>query len=51
MKKDDNAEVAERLRAWAKQIREDARATPYPTSKEDAGLLERAAELLDKLNG
>ena len=44
---DDAVVVAGRLRAMAAQIRSDARATPYPTSDEDAALLERAAELLD----
>jgi len=35
--------TAKRLREWAKQIRRNSDATPYATSIEDSGLLDKAA--------
>jgi hypothetical protein len=35
--------TAKALHAWARQIRLDNEKVPYPTSREDAGLLEMAA--------
>jgi hypothetical protein len=36
-------EIAKNLREWAKEIRRNS----YPTSAEDAGLLEKAAKALE----
>ena len=40
--------TAASLRGWARQIRQDASITNYPTAPEDAGLLEKAADQLEK---
>jgi hypothetical protein len=42
------AAVVAALRNWAWQIRQEAELAPYPTSNEDAALLEGAADLLEK---
>jgi len=40
--------VAAGLRGRARQIRQDANTTNYPTADLDAGLLEKAADQLEK---
>jgi hypothetical protein len=40
--------VAERLRGWAQQIRHTASLTSYPTGDLDPGLLDQAADQLEK---
>ncbi len=40
--------IAERLRGRAQQIRHDASLTSYPTADLDAGLLDQAADQLEK---
>jgi hypothetical protein len=40
-------ETAKRLREWARQIRRESDATPYATSLEDSGLLDKAAKGLE----
>jgi hypothetical protein len=40
--------IAKRLREWAQQIRRDAGSVSYATAEEDAGLLDRAADRLEK---
>jgi hypothetical protein len=48
---EDNIEIAataKALREWANEIRREGGVAPYPTSGVDAGLLEKAAALLEK---
>ena len=40
--------IATRLRGWARQIRHDASIKNYPTAGLDAGLLDQAADQLER---
>ena len=40
--------IATKLRGWARQIRHDASMTNHPTADLDAGLLDQAADQLEK---
>ncbi len=40
--------IAKRLREWAQQTRRDNDSAGYATAKEDAGLLDQAADQLEK---
>ena len=43
------ADIVQQLRDWAKQIRRDAESTPHATSAEDSGLLDKAANEIERL--
>ena len=40
--------IAKKLREWAQQIRRDDNSAGYATAKEDAGLLDQAADRLEQ---
>ena len=40
--------IAKKLREWAQQIRRDDASAGYAAAKEDAGLLDQAADRLEK---
>jgi hypothetical protein len=40
--------IAKNLRAWARQIRRDNETASYATSGEDSGLLESAADAMER---
>jgi hypothetical protein len=41
-------DIAKKLRGWAQQIRRDDASAGHATAKEDAGLLDQAADRLEK---